>query len=121
MHLREVNKKIEILLMELEEIINSENSKEGKEKLNLFIEKRKKIYRFLSNQKLHLFSSCTKKVKSYLRTTNYMERCFKKLKDYIRIKGFFQNEVSAEKFLYLFFNDKNSRLSSRSLRFSFLP
>ena len=49
MHLREVNKKIEILLMELEEIINSENSKEEKEKLNLFIEKWKKIYRFLSN------------------------------------------------------------------------
>ncbi len=49
MHLREVNKKIEILLMELEEIINSENSKEGKEKLNLFIEKWKKIYRFLIN------------------------------------------------------------------------
>ncbi len=49
MHLREVNKKIEILLMELEEIINSENSKEGKEKLNLFIEKWKKIYRFLNN------------------------------------------------------------------------
>ncbi len=49
MRLREVNKKIEILLMELEEIINSENSKVEKEKLNLFIEKWKKIYRFLSN------------------------------------------------------------------------
>ncbi len=35
--------------MELEEIINSENSKVEKEKLNLFIEKRKKIYRFLNN------------------------------------------------------------------------
>jgi len=38
-----------------------------------------------------------------------MERCFKELKDYIRVKGFFQNEVSAEKFLYLFFKDKNSK------------
>jgi len=64
MHLREVNKKIEILLMELEEIINSENSKV--EKLNLFIEKWKRIYRFLNNfegKKLYLFSSCTKRSK----------------------------------------------------------
>ena len=35
--------------MELEEIINSKNSKVEKEKLNLFIEKWKKIYRFLNN------------------------------------------------------------------------
>jgi len=113
----------EKMLIELEEIINSENSKEGKEKLNLFIEKWKKIYRFLNNlegkkKNYTYFLLAPKEVRSYFRTTNWMERCFKELKDYIRIRGFFQNEVSAEKFLYLFFNDKNSRLSSRSLRFS---
>ncbi len=85
MHLREVNKKIEILLMELEEIINSENSKVEKEKLNLFIEKWKKIYKFLNNlegkKNYTHFLLTPEEIKSYFRTTNWMERCFKELKD----------------------------------------
>ena len=48
-----------------------------------------------------------------------MERCFKELKDYIRIRGFFQNEVSAEKFLYLFFNDKNSKTFLKKFKIFF--
>ena len=113
----------EKMLIELEEIINSENRKEGKEKLELFIEKWRKIYRFLNNlenkkDNYTYFLLAPKDVRSYFRTTNWMERCFKELKDYIRVRAYFQNEESAEKFLYLFFKDKNSRLSSRRLRFS---
>ena len=114
----------EKMLLELEDIINSENSKEGKEKLELFIEKWRKIYRFLNNleskkDNYTYFLLAPKEVRSYFRTSNWMERCFKELKDYIRVRGFFQNEESAEKFLYVFFKDKNSRLMARSLRFSY--
>jgi len=111
------------MLRDLEEVINSKDINEGKERFRLFIEKWGKIYRFLNNlerkkENYTYFLLAPKNVRSYFRTTNWMERCFKELKDYIRVRGFFQNEESAEKFLYLFFKDKHSRLMSRRLRFS---
>ncbi|BBB33275.1 conserved hypothetical protein [Thermotomaculum hydrothermale] len=100
-----------------------ESREEGKTKLLAFIEKWKKIYRFLKNIKAKVdnytfFLLAPDEIRSYFRTTNWMERCFKELKDYIRIRGFFQNEQSAEKFLYIFFTDKNEKYQSRSLRYS---
>ena len=111
------------MLRDLEEVINSKDINEGKERFGLFIEKWGKIYRFLNNlerkkDNYTYFLLAPKDVRSYFRTTNWMERCFKELKDYIRVRGFFQNEESAEKFLYLFFKDKHSRLMSRRLRYS---
>ena len=47
-----------------------------------------------------------------------MERLFKELKDYLRVRGFFQNEISAEKFLYVFFKEKSERYENRSLKYS---
>jgi len=111
------------ILKELEEITNSKDINEGKERFGLFIEKWRKIYRFLNNferkkENYTYFLLAPENTRSYFRTTNWMERCFKELKDYIRVRGYFQNEESAEKFLYLFFKDKNLKLSSRSLRYS---
>ncbi|BBB31823.1 transposase mutator type [Thermotomaculum hydrothermale] len=108
---------------ELDEIMKCESREEGKTKLLAFIEKWKKIYRFLKNIKAKVdnytfFLLAPDEIRSYFRTTNWMERCFKELKDYIRIRGFFQNEQSAEKFLYIFFTDKNEKYQSRSLRYS---
>jgi len=41
-----------------------------------------------------------------------MERCFKELKDFLRIRGYLQSEESAEKFLYIFFKDRDEKYSS---------
>lgn len=40
------------------------------------------------------------------------------LKDYLRVRGFFQNELSADKFLYVFFKEKSERYENCSLRYS---
>jgi len=47
-----------------------------------------------------------------------MERLFKELKGYIRIRGYFQSEESADKFLYLFFSKKHEKFLSRRLIYS---
>jgi len=47
-----------------------------------------------------------------------MEKLYKELKDCIRIRGYFQSEQSADKFLYLFFNEKNEKYLSRRLGYS---
>ncbi len=47
-----------------------------------------------------------------------MERCFKELKDSFRIRGYFHSENSADKFLYIFFKDKDSKYQERKLRYS---
>ena len=111
------------IIKELDEIINSKDETEGKSRMETFIDKWSKIYRSISNLKSKItdythFLRYPDKIRSYLRTTNWMERLFKELKDYTRIRGYFQSEESADKFLYLFFSKKHEKYSSRRLRYS---
>jgi len=111
------------ILSELDEIISSKDEDEGKRKMEIFIEKWSRIYRSLSNlrnkvQNYTHFLRYPDKIRSYLRSTNWMERLFKELKDYIRIRGYFQSEESADKFLYLFFSKKHEKFLSRRLIYS---
>ncbi len=65
-------------------------------KMEEFIFKWSRIYRFLGNLKsksdnyLH-FLNFNPRIRSYFRTTNWMGRCFKDLKDYIRVRGYFRS------------------------------
>ena len=88
-----------------------------------FIEKWKTFYRFFTNLEKKInnytyFLKFHKDIRSYFRTTNWIERCFKELKDYIRVRGYFHSESSADKFLYCFFTDKAEKYRSRKLRYS---
>ena len=111
------------ILNELDEIINSKDESEGKAKMEIFIDKWSRVYRSISNLRSKItdythFLKYPDKIRSYLRTTNWMERLFKELKGYTRIRGYFQSEESADKFLYLFFSKKHEKYSSRRLRYS---
>ena len=108
---------------ELDDILDSDTQEEAKKKMQAFVEKWSRLYRHIVNLKskinnyLH-FLKFPKNIRIYLRTTNWMERCFKELKDSLRIRGYMHSEKSAEKFLYLFFTEKNSKYLSRKLRYS---
>ena len=111
------------ILKELNQIMDCKDEKEGKEKMRLFVEKWRRIYRSISNLKNKIdnythFLKFPNKIRSYFSTTNWMERLSKELKDYTRIRGYFQSEKSADKFLYLFFSQKNEKYLSRRLRYS---
>lgn len=111
------------MLNELNEIIESDDEEEGKEKLYAFIDKWGRLYRFIrilehKADNYTYFLRFPKKIRSYFRTSNYMERCFKELKDYIRIRGYFQSEESANKFLYIFFKQKDEKYKARRLRYA---
>lgn len=108
---------------ELEEIIGSENVEEGRKKFKVFLKKWGKLYRSVKilEEKVEnylYFLKYPKKIRSYLRTTNYAERCFKELKDKIRIRGYLKNEESSERFLYVFFKDKHEKYLKRKLKYS---
>lgn len=60
------------------------------------------------------------KIRSYFRTSNHLERYFKKLKDNIKIRGYFHSEENTNKFLYLFFRDKNLKYQQRKLNYSYI-
>ena len=110
------------ILKELDEIIDSKDEEEGKQKMRVFIEKWGKNYRSISNLKGKVdnythFLRFPDKIRSYLRSTNWMERLFKELKDYLRTRGYFHSERSADKFLYLFLSRKHEKYSSRRLRY----
>ena len=111
------------ILRELNEVMNSDSIDEGREKMERFIEKWSRFYRFLGNlgKKVNnytYFLRFHRDIRSYFRTTNWLERCFKELKDYIRVRGYFHTEGRAEKFLYLFFSDKGLKYRSRKLKYS---
>ncbi len=111
------------ILNELNEISDSKNKEEAEEKLEEFVEKWSRIYKSISNLKNKIdhythFFNFPRKIRGYFSTTNWMERCFKELKDSFRIRGYFHSENSAEKFLYLFFKDKDSKYQERKLRYS---
>jgi transposase-like protein len=111
------------ILEELEHVLESETEDEGKKRLMLFIEKWSKIYRYFNNLRSKInsytyFLKFNPKIRSYFRTTNWLERCFKELKDNIRIRGYFHSEDSAKKFLYMFFSDKSLKYQQRKLRYS---
>jgi putative transposase len=110
-------------LNELDEIIEQDNQEEAEKMMKEFINKWVRIYRSFYTLRskirnyLHFFIF-SGKIRSYFRTTNWLERSFKELKDQIRIRGYMQSEESAEKFLYLFFKDKDEKLRNRKLKYS---
>jgi transposase-like protein len=111
------------ILKELEYIFESETEEEAKDRLIAFINKWSKLYRYFNNirDKINNYTYFFKfhpKVRSYFRTTNWLERCFKELKDNIRVRGYFHSEESANKFLYIFFNDKSLKYQQKKLRYS---
>lgn len=116
-------KDFEKILKELEYVFESSTEEEAKRRLILFVEKWSKLYKYFKNitEKIENYTHCFKyneKIRSYFRTTNWLERCFKELKDNIRIRGYFQTETSANKFLYYFFEQKNIKYIERKLRYS---
>jgi len=111
------------LLNELNQIMEAENQEEAISLMNRFIDKWSKLYKSLNNLRDKIknythFANFNGKIRVYFSTTNWMERCFKELKDFLRIRGYLHSEGSAEKFLYLFFKDKDEKYSSRKLRYS---
>jgi transposase-like protein len=113
----------EDILKDLEEVLDANTEEEGRERLQSFIDKWSKLYRYFNNLRGKLKNYCYffkfhPKVRSYFRTTNWLERCFKELKDNIRVRGYFHSEASANKFLYLFFSDKNLKYQNRKLRYA---
>jgi transposase-like protein len=113
------------ILKELEYVLESKDQQEAKERLLAFINKWSKIYKYFNNlrDKVNNYTYFFKfhiNIRSYFCTTNWLERCFKELKDNIRIRGYFHSEDSANKFLYLFFSDKNLKYQNRKLRYSLL-
>jgi transposase-like protein len=108
----------EQILRELEYIFESETKKD---RLSVFIEKWNKLYRYFNNLRGKIdnytyFFKYSRKLRSYFSTTNWIERCFKEIKDNIRIRWYFHSEESANKFLYIFFRDKNLKYQ-RKLRY----
>ncbi|ADR18111.1 IS256-like element ISCni1 family transposase [Calditerrivibrio nitroreducens] len=111
------------ILKELEYVFESKNEDEAKSRLQAFINKWSKLYRYFNNLRDKINSYCYffkfhPKLRSYFSTTNWLERCFKELKDNIRIRGYFHSEESANKFLYLFFSDKSLKYNERKLKYS---
>jgi len=105
----------------MEYIFESETKDEAKDRLSVFIEKWSKLYNYFNNlrgkiDKYTYFFKYSRKLRSYFSTTNWIERCFE-LKDNIRIRWYFHSEESANKFLYIFFRDKNLKYQSRKLRY----
>ncbi len=107
-----------------EYVLESKTEEEARQRMLSFIDKWSKLYnRYFNNLKSKVKNYCYffkfhPNIRSYLRTTNWLERCFKELKDNIRTRGYFQSELSANKFLYLFFSEKDSAFRSRKLRYS---
>ena len=66
-------------------------------------------------EQLSNFFKYSCKLRNYFSRTNWIERCFE-LKDNIRISGYFYSKESANKFLYIFFRDKNLKYQ-RKLRY----
>ena len=111
------------ILKELNQIMEAKTQEKAELLMNEFIDKWSKLYKSLNSLKSKVknythFSNLNEKIKVYFSTTNWMERCFKELKDPLRIRGYLHSEDSAEKFLYLFFKDKDEKYSSRKLRYS---
>ncbi len=82
------------ILRELNDIMNADSIEEGKRKMKDFIEKWRTFYRFFANLEKKInnytcFLKFHKDIRSYFRTTNWIERCFRQLKDYIRVRGYF--------------------------------
>jgi len=105
------------------DVLESKTEEEARQRMLSFIDKWSKLYRYFNNLKSKVKNYCYffkfyPNIRSYLRTTNWLERCFKELKDNIRTRGYFQSEPSANKFLYLFFSEKDSAFRSRKLRYS---
>ena len=111
------------ILKELNQIMEAKTQEKAENLMNKFIDKWSRLYKSLSSLRNKVknythFSNINEKIKVYFSTTNWMERCFKELKDSLRIRGYLHSEDSAEKFLYLFFKDKDEKYSSRRLRYS---
>ena len=110
------------ILRELNQIMEAKTQENAEYLMNKFIDEWSRLYKSLSSLKNKIknythFSNLNEKIRVYFSTTNWMERCFKELKDYLRIRGYLHSEESAEKFLYLFFKDKDEKYSSRKLRY----
>jgi len=76
-----------------------------------------KLYRYFNNlrgkiDKYTYFFKYSRKLRSYFSTTNWIERCFKE-KDNIRIRWYFYSKESENKFLYIFFRDKNLKYQKK--------
>ena len=118
-------KHFEEILRDLEYVLTSPDEETARERLEKFISKWSKLYRYFNNLKKKVNNYCyffklPPKLRSFFYTTNWIERCFKELKDRIRIRGYFQNEASADKFLYLFFKEKNDKYLQKKIKYSYL-